>query len=129
MADGTRRSNKVRYVFTDPCAKELFVDWADIASDSVAHLRAAAGHRPDDPELTALVAELHELSPEFRRLWPTRELRRKVSGRKEVNYPTAGRMSLDYEVLNAPQPPGQRLAAYTATPGTPSHSALSRLVK
>ncbi|MFC7386905.1 helix-turn-helix transcriptional regulator [Sphaerisporangium rhizosphaerae] len=124
LVDGPRRPNNVRYVFTDPRAKELFVDWADIASDSVAHLRAAAGHRPDDPELNALVAELHEASPEFRRLWPTRELRRKVSGRKELNHPTAGRMSLDYEVLHAPQAPGQRLVAYTAPPGTPSHSAL-----
>ncbi|MET8139117.1 helix-turn-helix transcriptional regulator [Sphaerisporangium sp. NPDC005288] len=128
LVDGPRRPNNVRYVFTDPQARELFVDWADIASDSVAHLRAAAGHRPDDPGLTALVAELHQFSPEFRRLWPTRELRPKVSGRKELNHPTAGPMSLDYEVLHAPQTPGQRLVAYTATPDTPSHSALSRLV-
>jgi transcriptional regulator with XRE-family HTH domain len=128
LVDGPRRPNNVRYVFTDPEAKEIFVDWADIASDSVAHLRAATGHRPDDAELTALVAELHEVSPEFRRLWPARELRRKVSGRKELNHPVVGRMSLDYEVLTTPAATGQRLVAYAATPGTNSRVALRRLL-
>jgi transcriptional regulator with XRE-family HTH domain len=125
--DGTCRPNNVRYVFTDPEAKGLFVDWPDIAADSVAHLRAATGHRPDDAELTALVNQLRAASPEFRRLWAARELRHKVDGRKELRHPVVGRITLDYVVTAAPMAAGQRLVAYTAAPGSDSHAALVRL--
>ncbi|GLW09770.1 transcriptional regulator [Microtetraspora sp. NBRC 13810] len=127
LIDGPVRPNNVRYVFTDPQARQLFVDWEDIAADSVAHLRAATGHRPDDAELTELVTELGELSPEFRRLWNTRELRHKVDGRKELHHPLVGRITLDYVVVAAPKTPGQRLVAYSAVPGSDSHTALVRL--
>jgi transcriptional regulator with XRE-family HTH domain len=127
LVDSPFRPNNVRYVFTNPEARELFVDWEHIAADSVAHLRAATGHRPDDAELTELVTELGEASPEFCRLWETRELRHKVNGRKELHHPLVGRITLDYVVLAAPTTPGQRLVAYSAIPGSDSHSALVQL--
>lgn len=49
-----RVSNNVRYVFEHPAARRLFVDWDDVASGIVAHLRAAAGHHLDDPALRRL---------------------------------------------------------------------------
>jgi hypothetical protein len=36
-------------------------------------------------------------------------------------------MSLEYTVLAAPMDAGQRLVAYTAAPGSASHTALTRL--
>jgi len=124
LVPGPRRPNNVRFVFTHPQAAELFVDWPEIAADSVAHLRAATGHRPDDKKLAELVAQLSETSPDFRRLWAARQLRHKVEGRKELHHPQAGRMTLNYTVLAAPTVPGQRLVAYTAPAGSPSHQAL-----
>ncbi len=119
LTGGPRRPNNVRCVFAG---------WADIASDSAAHLRASAGHRPDDHGPAALMAELEKTAPDFRRLWAARELRHKVSGRKHLNHPVIGRVTLDYDVLAVPDSPGQRLVAYSAAPGTPSHAALTRLV-
>lgn len=127
LVDGPFRPNNVRYVFTSPEARKLFVDWEHIAADSVAHLRAATGRHPDDAELTELVTEVGEASPEFRRLWDTRELRHKVDGRKELHHPLVGRITLDYVVMAAPTAPGQRLVAYSAAPGSDSHTALVRL--
>jgi transcriptional regulator with XRE-family HTH domain len=124
LVPGPRRPNNVRFVFTHPEAIELFVDWEEIAADSVAHLRAATGHRPDDSRLTQLVAQLSESSPDFRRLWTARELRHKVEGRKALNHPLMGRLTLNYAVLAAPTAPGQRLVAYTAPSDSPSHKAL-----
>ncbi len=129
LVDGPCRPNNVRYVFTNPEARALFVDWPHIAADSVAHLRAATGHRPDDAELTELVTELGKVSSDFRRLWATRTLRHKVDGRKELHHPLVGRITLDYVVLAAPMASGQRLVAYTACPGSDSHTALVRLRK
>lgn len=127
LAGGARRPNNVRYVFTHPQAKRLFADWPQIAADSVAHLRAASGHRPEDASLAELVAELSEASAEFRRLWAARELRPKVDGRKELRHPLAGRMTLEYTVLASPTDSGQRLVAYTAAQGSASHDALLHL--
>jgi transcriptional regulator with XRE-family HTH domain len=127
LVDGPLRPNNVRYVFTNPEARKLFVDWAHIAADSLAHLRAATGHHPDDAALTELVTELGEASPEFRQLWDTRELRHKVDGRKELHHPLVGSITLDYVVMAAPTTPGQRLVAYSAAPGSDSHIALVRL--
>jgi transcriptional regulator with XRE-family HTH domain len=127
LVDGPCPPNNVRYVFTDPAARELFVDWPDIAADSVAHLRAATGHHPDDSRLADLVAQLRDESTEFRRLWSSRELRHKVDGRKELRHPQAGRLTLDYVVLAAPTASGQRLVAYSAATGSASYTALTRL--
>jgi transcriptional regulator with XRE-family HTH domain len=127
LIDGPCHPNNVRYVFANAEAKRLFVDWPQIAADSVAHLRAATGHRPDDPELTELVTQLRDSSPDFRRLWAARELRPKVDGRKELHHPIVGRMTLNYVVLAAPTAPGQRLVAYTAPPGSDSHTKLVQL--
>lgn len=127
LVPGARRPNNVRYVFTHPEAPRLFVEWSDIAADCVAHLRAATGHRPDDLKLTRLVAQMSDVSPDFRRLWGARELRHKVEGRKVLDHAEAGRMTLDYAVLAAPTAPGQRLVAYTAPHGTASYDALLAL--
>ncbi|MFG1808497.1 helix-turn-helix transcriptional regulator [Streptomyces sp. NPDC049040] len=127
LVEGPRRPNNVRYVFTDPAARSLFADWPEIAADSVAHLRAETGHRPDDPALAALVAELTAASPDFRRLWTARALRHKADGRKHLNHPEAGPLALDYVVLSTPLPPPHRLVAYSADPGTPAFAALTRL--
>jgi transcriptional regulator with XRE-family HTH domain len=127
LTEGPVTPNNVRYVFTDPGARELFVHWPEIAADSVAHLRAAIGHDPDDAELTALVTGLSEVSPCFRKLWGARELRHKVDGRKELRHPVVGRITLDYVVLATPLAARQRLVAYSAAPGSESHTALTRL--
>ncbi|RKN36708.1 helix-turn-helix transcriptional regulator [Streptomyces hoynatensis] len=124
LVEGPGRPNNVRYVFTDPEAREIFVDWPDVAADAVAHLRAATGHRPDDARLAGLVAELSDASREFRRLWEARELRHKVEGRKELRHRLTGRMTLEYVVLAVPTAPGERLVVYTAPESSASHAAL-----
>lgn len=128
LVPGPCRPNNARFVFTHPGAAALFVDWPEIAADCVAHLRAATGHRPEDERLAELVAQLSRKSPEFRRLWATRQLRHKVEGRKELHHPLVGRLTLHYTVLAAPTVPGQRLVAYTAPVGSPSHQALLDLL-
>ncbi|MFF1839458.1 helix-turn-helix domain-containing protein [Streptomyces sp. NPDC058231] len=127
LVPGPRRPNNLEFVFTHPQARDLFLDWSDIAADSVAHLRAATGHRPGDTRLTELVRQLRAESGEFTRLWDARGLRHKVEGHKHLHHPLVGGMMLDYAVLAAPTAPGQRLVAYTAAPGSPSHYALLAL--
>lgn len=106
--------NNVRFVFTDPAARDLFVDWELIASDSTAHLRAAAGHQPDNPRLRALIAEVSARSPEFVRMWKQTDVRRKKQGAKRFFHPEVGMITLDYQVLEVAAAPDQRIVAYTS---------------
>jgi transcriptional regulator with XRE-family HTH domain len=40
--------NQLRVIFLDPAARDLYPDWADVAMEAVASLRAAAGPDLDD---------------------------------------------------------------------------------
>jgi hypothetical protein len=63
------RAPDPRWILLDPVAGQLYVDWAQIASEMVAILRLDAGAHPDDARTTELVGELTLNSPEFSRWW------------------------------------------------------------
>ncbi|MFF0340692.1 helix-turn-helix transcriptional regulator [Kribbella sp. NPDC004875] len=106
------RPNNARYVFCDPSAREIFPNWPEVADDTVAHLRAAAGHLVDDPGFRTLVDDLLRESPDFAARWSRREVRRHVSGEKSLNHPALGRLTVDYEVVAVLDEPDQFLVAY-----------------
>ncbi|MFI5692771.1 helix-turn-helix transcriptional regulator [Kribbella sp. NPDC051586] len=106
------RPNNARYVFCDPRSREIFPNWSEVADDTVAHLRGAAGHLVDDPGFRALVDELLEVSPDFAARWSRREVRRHVSGEKHLDHPEFGRLTVDYEVLAVLDEPDQFLVIY-----------------
>ncbi|NUT47987.1 MAG: helix-turn-helix domain-containing protein [Saccharothrix sp.] len=107
------RGNLVRYVFTEPCAREVFVEWADMARDCVAHLRTVAAADPASPALAALVAELSASSAEFAELWRHYDVMVKSGSRRTFTSPT-GPITLTSEILTAAD--GQRLAVFRPTP-------------
>ena len=121
------RPNNVRYVFVNPAAKRLFPYWEEIADDSVAHLRATIGYRPDDPALRALVADLGTESPDFAQRWERRDVRPCHTGRKVFEHPMAGRLELDYRVLDIPATCHHRLVVYSAVTGSVDFRGLDRL--
>jgi hypothetical protein len=106
------RRNVIRYVFTHPAARDLFVSWPEIATDSVADLRSAAAAHPGSPELTALVTELTAASAEFARLWQHYDVRVNRGGRRGFRHPGVGPFELTSEVLTAAS--GQRLLIFQA---------------
>ncbi|MFG7946829.1 helix-turn-helix domain-containing protein [Streptomyces cacaoi] len=118
------RRNVTRYMFLHPGSRELYVDWEETAEHGVAHLRAAAGADPEQPDLAALVDELLRESPDFARFWGRYEVRARGGGVKHYRHPEVGRMTLDYEVLAVSRSDGQRLVSYQAPRGTPDHDAM-----
>lgn len=106
-------ANNARYVFLSESARELFVDWPAVADDTVAHLRSAAGHLVDDPDLTALVAELSAASTEFASRWARRDVRERAHGDKLLNHPTRGHLTIGYDVTALLDTPNQWLVVYT----------------
>ncbi|WP_190821853.1 helix-turn-helix transcriptional regulator [Saccharopolyspora pogona] len=92
----------------------------------VARLRRAADRYPHDPQLAALLAELHTGSDEFHQLWETRPVHAPGHRTKTLDHPTAGRLRLNCDVLLVPED-DQEVVLITADPGSPSARTLRRL--
>ncbi|MFJ7078334.1 helix-turn-helix transcriptional regulator [Streptomyces sp. NPDC098781] len=116
-----------RRVFLDPAAHADFPDWPAIAAMTVAHLRLNAGHRPDDPDLDALVTELSAKSEDFRHLWVDHQVRACVSGVKRVHHPLTGVLTLPYETMTVQPDPDQTMVVYTPEPGSDTAEKLALL--
>jgi hypothetical protein len=127
LADRLGSANVARFTFLNPRAVELFDAWESIANDSVAILRAEAGHDPYDRRLSDLVGELSTRSEEFRRRWAAHDVKLHRSGVKRLHHPVVGALTLDAEALDLTGDAGQRLIVYTAEPGSPSQEALDLL--
>jgi transcriptional regulator with XRE-family HTH domain len=122
-----RERNHARWVFLDPAARELYVDWDAIARDNVAVLRMDAGRHPDDPELSALIGELTMKSPEFAGWWADHDVLRQTHGSKRYHHPVVGDLTVTYEALTLPDDPEQTLFVYSVEPGSSSAQALALL--
>jgi transcriptional regulator with XRE-family HTH domain len=119
------RRNTIRYTFFHPAAKELFANWDRAAETTAAHLRSLAADTPDDPAVTALIAELLDGSPEFTRLWQRHDVRQRRGEAKPFRHPQVGELTLTNEVLYLAD--GQRMSVYQAEPGSRDHDALTLL--
>jgi transcriptional regulator with XRE-family HTH domain len=126
-ADARRPPNNARFVFLDPHATEFFRDWDTVANDTVALLRAEAGHDPRDRQLSDLVGELSTRSENFRGRWAAHDVRIHTTGVKLLHHPVVGDLELPFESFPLPADPSQSLLTYTAEPGSPSQDALNLL--
>jgi transcriptional regulator with XRE-family HTH domain len=119
--------NMLRLLFLDAEVRRRYLNWEQIAGDSVAHLRAVSARHPDDARIAALATELSVKSPDFRRWWSRHDVRTKSNGRKEFDHPVVGRLSLDYTTLQLPGTDDVYLVVHTAEAGSPSQSGLDLL--
>ncbi|MEV4873127.1 helix-turn-helix transcriptional regulator [Streptomyces syringium] len=125
-----RDRNNARFLFLDPASRLVHPEWEDRAAEAVGQLRVAAGRYPDDVELAGIVAELGELSAEFRRIWDSGEIVMCAAGRKRLRHPVAGLLTLDFETLHVPAAPGETglvVHVFSAQEGSPEAAALARL--
>ena len=119
--------NMARFVFLDPRAQELFVDWERSGRDCVGMLRYSAGRHPEDRKLNELIGELSVRSADFRKWWADHNVRKHTTGTKRFHHRVVGDLSLAYEGLALIADPGQTLITFTAEPGSPSQQALAFL--
>jgi transcriptional regulator with XRE-family HTH domain len=127
FADPVRPINGARFAFLNPRAKEFFLDWDTIATDCVGILRAEAGRDPYDKRLSDLIGELSTRSEEFRVRWAAHNVKLHRTGVKRFHHPVVGELTLEFEMLDLPGDPRQKVLAYTAEPGSPSRERLHLL--
>jgi transcriptional regulator with XRE-family HTH domain len=126
-ARGPAPLNSARYVFLEPSARELYVDWHRAAGDVVAMLRFAAGRDPYDRDLSGLVGELSTQSEEFRTRWAAHNVRLHQTGVKDYHHPVVGDITLTYNRVELPADAGLAMTVWTAEPGSKSAEALNLL--
>lgn len=127
--DPIRPPNSARFLFLDPRARTLYVDWESVARDIVATLRGTAGRNPYDRVLSDLVGLLSTRSDEFRVRWASHDVRFHRSGTKRFRHPLVGDLTLAFESLELPADPSLTLVTYSAEPGSPSETALTELAR
>jgi transcriptional regulator with XRE-family HTH domain len=122
-----RERNMARWMFLDPRAKQVYLDWADIAAQMVAILRAAMVPGTCNDRLAELVGDLSVASPEFARFWADYRLFEHTHGTKRIFHEAVGEMKLNYEALPLPGDGGQTVVVYTADKGSSSEEKLALL--
>lgn len=108
-------------------ARELFADWEVQARAAVESLRLAVGADPGDRAAGALVGELRERTPDFRRWWDEHRVHRRTHGSKRLRHPVVGELTVEFETLTPPGDPDTTLFVYTTEPGSPSRRAMDLL--
>ena len=107
--------NLLWWMFTDPDARQVMVDWPGEASALLGRFRATAARYPDAPDFAALLERLLAASPEVRDWWPQHRVTPLGSGTKRVRHPVLGEIEFQHVVLRVADDPEQKLVTFVAT--------------
>jgi len=107
--------NMLWWMFTDPAARTILVDWETEAAALLARYRAAVGRHPDDPAFEELTDRLHAASCEVRAWWPRHDIAHLSSGTKRLRHPDLGELEFQHVVLQVADDPEQKLVTFAAS--------------
>ncbi|WP_424887335.1 helix-turn-helix transcriptional regulator [Streptomyces sp. XH2] len=111
-AAAERPANFARWVFLEPAARDVLVDWELDARGLLARLRTLAGRHPGDLRYTRLIDELRAGSPEMRAWWPQYDVQARRSGRKRLRCPGRGVVEFAYTAFHLAEQPDRTLVIY-----------------
>jgi hypothetical protein len=83
----------------------MYVDWEKEARGKLALFHATSDRCVKEAWFKALIAELQQISPEFRAWWPQHNIQATFIEQKELNHPIVGRLALQssmFQVIDAP---------------------------
>ncbi|MEV5970338.1 helix-turn-helix transcriptional regulator [Streptomyces sp. NPDC051921] len=125
--DPARRPSVPRTFFLTPSARDLYRNWSELAEIHVGYLRLTAGRHPTDARLASLLGEIMMGSDTFADMWATGDVRDCTTATMHLQHPTAGALSVTYQVWLQPDSLDHRLEVYTPNdPG--SADALRKLL-
>jgi MmyB-like transcription regulator ligand binding domain len=91
----------------------VYLEWEPEARAMLGRFRLAAARHRDDPDFTALIAELLRDSEHVRQWWPEHDVLAVGSGSKKLRHPRLGPVSYSHVVLQVADNPGQTLVTYS----------------
>ncbi|MFI9047676.1 helix-turn-helix transcriptional regulator [Streptomyces sp. NPDC053427] len=110
--EAQRPANFVRWMFLEPVARDVVIDWEPEARGLLARLRTQAGRHPTDPRYTRLIDELNDGSPQARTWWRQYEVQARHSGRKRLRHPARGPVAYAYTAFHLAEQREQTLVVY-----------------
>jgi transcriptional regulator with XRE-family HTH domain len=105
--------NMLKWMFTDPRAREVYVEWHKESAAQLARYRAAVARRPGDRLDQILINELHRDSAEVREWWPRHDVAPLSSGVKLLRHGALGELCLEHVVLQVADQPDQKLVTFS----------------
>jgi len=108
--------NLLWWMFTNPAARTILIDWESEAAAQLARYRASAARHPDNPGFRELIDRLQAASPEARTWWPRHEIAPLSSGTKRLRHPTLGQLELHHIVLQVADHSDQKLVTFAPAP-------------
>jgi transcriptional regulator with XRE-family HTH domain len=116
-----KSANFIRWVFLEPLARDVLVDWEPEARGLLGRLRTLAARHSGDPRYTRLIEELNEGSREAREWWPRYEVQARHSGRKRLRHPRRGVIEYLYTAFHLAEQPEQTLVVYFDSSESPDN--------
>ncbi|MGF6883130.1 hypothetical protein ABIA39_005210 [Nocardia sp. GAS34] len=107
--------NFVRWVFLEPEARRVLVDWESEARGLLARLRAVAARHASDPRFDRLIDDLNAGSPEMRAWWPRYDVQSRQGGRKRLRRRSGEVVEYAYTAFHLAEHPDHTLVIYSAT--------------
>lgn len=104
--------NIMRLIFLNKEYRRRSVDWEGVAQRALAQFRASSSWYHDDAQLSALILELQQRSPEFARWWSQHEVQGRQDGRKEFIHPQVGSLVFDHSTFQIEGSPGLKMVVY-----------------
>jgi transcriptional regulator with XRE-family HTH domain len=92
--------NLLQFVFLEPVARTLLVDWDVRARRITAEFRADCRTRLEEPALQKLIEELSQASPEFAQFWKQHDVLERQGGQRDFRHPKRGLISYQQVTLH-----------------------------
>ncbi|MGW6878783.1 helix-turn-helix transcriptional regulator [Streptomyces goshikiensis] len=108
-----RPPNFARWVFLEPAAREVLIDWEHEARGLLARLRTLAGRHPGDDRYEGLVEELRAGNPEVGAWWTRYDVQARQGGRKRLRVPEGGVVDFAYTAFHLAEDPELTLVIYS----------------
>ncbi|GCE10696.1 helix-turn-helix transcriptional regulator [Tengunoibacter tsumagoiensis] len=103
-------------------------DWEQKAQGILAEFRAESVQYADEEWFKQLIADLQQVSPEFRAWWPRHDVRGRLDGRKNIEHPVVGSLLFEHVTLQVPSNSHLKVMIYTPLPGTKTSEKLQFLL-
>jgi hypothetical protein len=101
--------NLLSFMFLEPAARTLIVDWADRAQRLVAEFRADCGKFAEQEPLAGMITKLAQESREFRLLWESQHVVEREGGARRFVHPLRGNLTFEQVTFSLASTRGWRL--------------------
>lgn len=95
-----QQPNLLRFMFVDPLAKQLVVDWPERAQRVVAEFRAESSHDAHAADARELVMTLCRESEAFERWWTQQAVMAREGGERRFHHPTQREMCYQQQTFH-----------------------------